>query len=430
MKLFLTGPMVASSADTANEGSIPSLPLRNPGQGGGYVEHPRLYSRRPQKPSPRPQVFSLHCGPGYYKNGNMMNIITNSMMQTGKTCMRKLQLAYELRFRRIRDAAPLRIGAAIHYGLDLYKKNIMEGKKNPAEGVIDAVMLKYNEYEPDEQHRREWEVERVTIAAMLSGYFWRWGERDKEIKYLETESKFEQPIVNPATGKKSRLANVAGVKDGIVDCDGVLMLLEHKTTSYDIDPESDYWKRLRIDSQVSLYVLAARQSGCDIETILYDVLRKPTIKPKRIPVLDAEGMKQVYNNETGERELNKNGSFKQSIADKDTQYLLTRDETPDEYGKRITEDMGERPDFYFARREIPRLDDDLAEYQYELWQMNHIIHDCRKHNRYPRNTQACIGFGRCDYFDVCTGGYDINSGVVPDGFIRVDNIHSELEEGD
>ena len=137
--------------------------------------------------------------------------------------------------------------------------------------------------------------------------------------------------------------------------------------------------------------------------------------------------KQVFSKETGERVLNLNGSVKQSVADKDTQYLLTRDETPDEYGERIMQDIGIRPDFYFARREIPRLESDIVEYQHELWQMAHIINDCRKHNRYPRNTDACIGFGKCDYFDVCTGGYDINSGIAPDGFIKVENIHQELE---
>jgi len=371
---------------------------------------------------------------------NETTITTNSMNQCCNKCKRKLFLFYVCGYRRVRDSAPIRIGSAVHYGLDLYKKNRINGVKvpdgrilcipDPSEGVIDAVMQKYNEHEPDEQYRRDWEIERVTIAAMLSGYFWRWGVRDNDIKYIESEGRFEQDIVNPATGKKSRLARVAGVRDGIVDCDGILKLLEHKTTSKDIDPDSDYWKHLLIDGQISLYMLSARNDEYDIQEILYDVLRKPTIKPTRIPILDADSLKQVYNNETGERELNKNGSVKQSVADKDTQYLLTRDETPDEYGQRITEDMGKRPDFYFARREIPRLEDEIIEYQYELWQMAHIINDCKKYNRYPRNTDACIGIGTCEYFDACTGGYDINSGIPPKGFIKVDNIHAELEQGD
>ena len=105
-------------------------------------------------------------------------------------------------------------------------------------------------------------------------------------------------------------------------------------------------------------------------------------------------------------------------------------ETPAMYGARLTKDIGDRPDFYYARREIPRIQADLDEARYDVWQTAKIIRECQKHNRWPRNTSVCIGFGRCPYFDLCTNGFDIAAGVVPEGFVQLTNVHPELTEGD
>jgi len=360
--------------------------------------------------------------------------ITHSQMQTAKTCLRKEFLAYQLGIRPERSAKPLRIGSAIHWGLDQYKKCMLGNAPVPGGeacyGILCAVQNKYNETRPvNDEYVYDWEIERATVIALLSGYFWRWAEMDADIKYIASEQKFDVPIINPESGRSSRLSTVAGMIDGIVELPGKqIAVMEHKTTSDDLSPDSDYWKRLRIDSQISLYYLAVHQLGFVVETVYYDVIKKPTIKPKNISVLDADGIKQVIDRTTGERLKNKNSTWKQSVSDKETQALLTRPETPDEFQDRLLSDITTRPDFYYARREIPRLDADIEEFQYELWQMTKLLHECQRFNRYPRNTGACVGFGTCAYFDLCTSGYEIGSGIIPDGYVVVDNVHQELEE--
>ena len=325
------------------------------------------------------------------------DVITNSRIQTA-TCLRREYLAYQLRLRPIREANYFRIGRAIHYGIDLYNK----GEKN----IVDAVMFKYEKTKPLD-YIYEWEIEKEVVRTLLVCYMWRWEEMDQDIEIIASEQKFEIPIINPDTGRQSKTAVLAGVIDGIVrfKSTGIKAIKETKTRTGGIEPENDFWKRLRIDNQVSEYFMAAQYLGYDVDTIFYDVMQKPTIRPfKTTP--------------TDKRKYKADGSLYANQRD--------RDETPDEYGNRYLKDIGERPDFFFARREIPRLAEDIKDFQRELWQTIGIMRDCNNHQRWPKKTNLCIGFGKCPYFDLCTSGYDINSGIIPDGFEITDNIHPEL----
>ena len=353
--------------------------------------------------------------------------VTHSEMQCADKCKRMWFFAYIRGLRTILAAAPLRIGSAIHLGLHWAKQRQMGLQPDwDDEEITQRVLVEYDKTKPDSQDQLySWEIERATIAAMFTGYFWRWSEAN-DFVIKQSEMKFNLPIINPATGRASRTSTSAGAIDGEVELpDSRLAVIEHKTTSSDLDPDSDYWKRLRIDSQISHYFISARAMGHPVETILYDVIRKPNFKPKQIAVLDYD-IKQVVDKDTGERLKNKNGSWKQSVSDKETQKLVTRPETPQEYGERVTIDMGERPDFYFQRKEIPRIASDIEEYQYELWQKTRIMHECKINNRYPRDTTACIGFGRCPYFNLCTTGFNCESQEVPEGFKIVSDKHQEL----
>ena len=332
--------------------------------------------------------------------------LTYSEMSTVDKCLRKAFLCYQLGLRPKRDAKPLRIGSTIHKALDYYKRG-----STPDEAT-KRIMFEYSETMPlYEEYMYDWEIERATISAMLTGYFWRWSEMDKDMKIIVSEQTFDLEIINPDTGRRSRTSTVAGKTDGICELlDGRLAIMEHKTNSEDLSAESDLWKSLRIDNQISLYFLAAKRMGYDVQTVLYDVLRKPTKLPFKATPHD-------------KRKYKKDGSLYANMRDKS--------ETPDEYSARIVEDMGNNPDFYFARKEIPRIESDLKEFEYDLWQKTQIIHQCKINNRWPRATGACRGFGKCQYFGLCTSGYDVKSGIVPEGFIQIDDVHTELiEQGD
>lgn len=368
-------------------------------------------------------------------------LLTHSRMQAFKTCPKKHYYAYELAIRPIETAAPLRLGSAIHLGLDLRKQG-----RSGAEAVLAA--MKPYDFRPDwvrdEDTLHAWEVERETVGCLLGAYFWRW-EIDNlppELTVAEvvsSEFSFTTLIRNPATGSTSRLFNLAGKVDAIVRLgDGRLAILEHKTCSEDIAPTADYWHRLRMDQQISLYMHAVQTEGFPVETVLYDVIRKPTIRPELVDVLDENGCKIVIDSATGERcyksNLKKDGTpgaghgEPYQSANKEKGWLLqSRRQTPAEWGEKLSAHIAANPDWYFARREIPRLRDDIREFAEELWQVQQTIRLAQIDGRHYRNTGACrFNNSTCPYFKVCPDGIDQTR--PPAGFERVKSLHPELEQ--
>jgi hypothetical protein len=350
------------------------------------------------------------------------NLLTNSRMTCAKTCLKKHEWRYELGIVPDVEAKPLRMGKAMHRGIELRAKGAAAGE------ATAAVLADYDHYPTPEDPDKAFDfaIERVTIGCLLNGYFWRWDET-MPLEHLATEQAFELPIVNTETGGLCRNFRVAGVMDGVVKApDGRVLVKECKTTSDDLAPDSDYWARLRIDQQISLYFRAAEQLGYKPESVLYDVIRKPSIEPILIPTLDSDGFKIVLD-DAGQRVYLANGKPRQA-GDKEKGWTLqSRRQTPEEYGERLAADIGERPDWYFQRKEIPRLAVDLEEFDAELWMMQGMLRDCQRLGRWPRNTSACIGFGKCPYFQLCTQGWKPGQGLdLPPGYVRTNELHPEL----
>lgn len=337
------------------------------------------------------------------------NILTNSRMSCARQCLRKHWFRYEIGLVPEREADPLRIGSAVHIGLE----SLAAGRT--ADGAVADATARYGETPPwckTDEHFDDWAVECETVAALVAGYAWRWFGVSATETIVCNEQTFDLPIVNPDTGAPSTFWRTMGKIDKIVrTADGRLLIREHKTTGDSIDPDSDYWRRLTIDQQISHYTLAAQMLGHDVEGIDYDVIRKPGIKPRKL----TKAEQQQY--------LNTAVWFNAVIPHGGT---APERETPRMYGARLLFDIGERPDFYYARREIPRLDADMAEYKQELWDQAADLRERRRTGRWYRNSQQCVGFGRCEYLDVCSTGADPYG--PPMGFKITANIHPELHE--
>lgn len=147
-----------------------------------------------------------------------------------------------------------------------------------------------------------------------------------------------------------------------------LYVLERKTTSEDLDFGSVFWRRLLFDSQPSTYVRAARELGHDVQGVLYDVLKKPTLR-------------------------------------------LKKGETPEAFRDRIiAEQYTKEPERFFARKEVVRLDHELDLADAETWAYAEQIHEARKRGRWPRNVDACFSYNSaCEYLPICTGEEDERS---------------------
>ncbi len=342
----------------------------------------------------------------------MKQLLTASRQAAQLTCPRKHFWSYEIGLRRIETGLALRFGSAWHRGMEARWRGATY-ETALAAAIPDGVDLD--------------ELAAETVAALLCGYYHHYGARDTLFSSISPEIEFHQDLPG------SRSFRDAGKIDGIgVLADGRSAIKEHKTTSDDIGPDSDYWMRLRFNPQLLQYVSAARQMGIQIETAIYDVARKPGIQPKQIPMLDDQGRKVVLDS-TGNRVMKKDGQPRES-GDAEKGYVVqSRVETPKEFGDRLFQDTLARPDFYFARREVPILDQDLDEFRAQRLVVSRMIlasraqekHQARRSQAWPRNIGMACDW--CEYAVFCLQNLSVDASNPPTGF-RIGNTNPELKK--
>jgi hypothetical protein len=311
-------------------------------------------------------------------------ILTHSRAACFRACPRRHLFRYEYGLRPVIESAPLRLGKAFALAVEADAKGL---------SVEDAL-----------SGRLEDPFEAALLAAMWTTHRARWAE--EPVEHVAAELPFELPLVNPATGMPSRIWRLGGKIDRIVRlADGRLALMEYKTTSRDFAPGAVYWLRLQLDAQLSLYLLAARELGYDIGTVLYDVTRRPALRPQKATPTES-------------RKYTKGGRL--YVAQRET------DETPEKYATRVSTAMQEDPFSHFARVEIARTDADLVECRAELWNEQLSLREAQRSGRWFRNPEACVSAtGQvCDYLSVCQMT-DLDT-RTPQGFRRTVEMHEEL----
>ena len=312
----------------------------------------------------------------------MTTRLTSTSLSSLRRCPRLYFYRYQLGLSRVRSATPLRFGSAMHKGNEL--RNLGADQ----DAAIAGATVDYAAC-PDWADPVEWAVECESLKALLAGHFWRYSQDN--VQFLAVEQSFEMPLVNPDTGAASRSFTLAGKFDGLVRLpDGRTAVMEYKNVGEDIAPGGEYWLRTRADGQINQYVLGARAIGHDVSTVLFDVTRKPSIR-------------------------------------------LRQNETPQQYGQRLVADIGERPDFYFQRREVPRLEDDIAQFRAELWQQAQQLLEIRR--RAERLADGACAYFRnvgkmtcsyCEFADICLSGIRIDRESPPVGFQVLSDPHPEL----
>lgn len=291
-----------------------------------------------------------------------MKKLTNSQRNTFARCHRAYKFSYVDLMRPVATKDALAFGTAFHALLEQY----WSGKEIVLEG--------------DDTDYTFW-----TLKALIHGYIDKWQVSDSDkYEHVAAEVGFEAPLMNPETGGVSKTWVLAGKIDAIAreKATGKLVIVEHKTTGQDIGPGSDYWRKIPIDGQVSGYYVGAQANGYEVSNCLYDVIRKPTIKPLKATPPE-------------KRKYNKDGSLSKTCRE--------LDETPQEWYERLKADIAERPDYYYARLEVARSEGDLMEYLFDMWAVGREISDAERLDRWSRNPQSCSVYGTCEYFDVCTG---------------------------
>lgn len=339
-----------------------------------------------------------------------LKLVTTSELRTLRRCKLEHHYSYRLGYREIDKAGPLRFGLATHNALEVWWGRETLGNLALTLEAID----RYGEID---------EYERAKCRAMMLAYHARWLDADFEV--LAVEKQFEAPLINPTTGAPSKTYRIGGKIDAIIRLPNEdVFIVEHKTSGVECGFETPYWKKLRLDPQISTYYVGARALGYDVKGCLYDVLRKPAIRPSQIPLLDAEGVKIVLD-ASGERVRTKDGKKWRETADSKQGYVLqTRPETADEFEARCLQTISEDPDRFLVRGEVHRTEEDEKDAAQDLWDQARELRESELAKRFPRNPDACERWGRfCNFFPVCTNAASLDD---PTLYRRTIKQHEEL----
>lgn len=327
----------------------------------------------------------------------MTQTLTHSRLSTFRACPRRHELRYEIGIAPEQDETALRIGTAYHAALEAIDLGRDPEAAIKELGTLDA-------------------YETAMVAAMVAVHQERW--RGDTLEVVATELQFDLPLTNPTTGAATPVWRLAGKIDRIYRLpDGRLAIQDYKTTTEDLSPSSDLWVRLRLDQQMSIYVIAARSLGYDVETILYDVTRRPLQRPQKATPIEERKYTQKAS-KLADGTIRPAGSLYAGQRDVD--------ETAAEFAIRIAEAMRSDLAGYFARHEIARLDSDLDETRAEVWAQQLAIRQAQRSGHWYRNPSACVTPYRCPYIPICHEAA-LRHGQIPAGFRKLEDVHPELQ---
>jgi hypothetical protein len=332
-----------------------------------------------------------------------LEILTNSRFKAFRACKRKHHLRYERGIRPVKEDEDLRFGSLVHALLEHFWLSLLFGTARADGSVLDRLDEITAEIAATDPFDRE------KAYALLDAYAQHW--RDDGLVPIAVEAEFFCPLRNPDSGQVSRVWMLGGKLDVVVrKLSGALALMEHKTSSEDISQGSMYWRRRRMDGQVSIYFAGARALGYDVEECIFDVIGKPPLRPLKATPPEA-------------RRFTKDGRL-------DARQRL-EDETPEQYGARCAEWITENEHKCFVREPIVRLERELLENERDLWQEAKTMRDAEISGRNPRNVDACDLYRKtCEFFEVCSGGASADDTAL---FKIASNPHAELssipEEG-
>lgn len=318
-------------------------------------------------------------------NETPKELLTQSRMSTYLNCQRQHYYRYELGLRPVDDAEALRMGTAIH-----------AVRQKRAEGVPLEEIIPFDDIETFEDAK---------VWALSAAYDKAWTGDADEIATMKPEIEFGP---DPIGGSRSFFK--AGKIDGLATLkDGRLALVEHKTTGEDISDGSDYWLRLSFNQQIYIYWLALYERGIVPDTVIYDVIRKPTIRPKAGET-PKDYAKRILADATGEPVQAKLKSGELAF-------------TPS--GAPKWERHG--AEWYFSRKHIAITAANLEEFKVQVRCVCHNLTYTKAEarnevakgrdpaNAWPRNVNGMV-CDMCAYRAVCHGRTSIDVANPPPGF--------------
>jgi hypothetical protein len=307
-----------------------------------------------------------------------MEKLTNSRLAVFNECPRRHQLQYVEGWRLVKqDSEALVSGTAFHWLQEQWRLNQKRGDES-LPTIAAGEIIQGSAMDP---------YERAKVEAMFLGYVERY--RREPLGFSEVECEWEAPLVHPITGEVSPYFVLGGKMDGIVFREPTRpLILEYKTSTEDISQGSPYWAKKRLDPQISLYHVGAKAKGYEVEGCVYDVTKKPGIKPKQ---------------------LNKTNKVAES---------------PEDFFARCVSVIADSPDEHYVRADIVRTEQELTDSAMDVWEQAEAYRLQREAGIAPRNPASCFKWGRaCVFHSHCCGDLPVQQ---DSRFKKFDNQHPEL----
>jgi hypothetical protein len=299
-------------------------------------------------------------------------VSTYSSWSTFRNCQKKYFWRYIEQIVPLTTEPALVFGALMHRALRVWHETQDEKK------VFDLI----NREQPreDDRGRRDWNLAMAMMAAYAAHY------AKESFKVVFLEKTFRGEILNPDTGFPSKTFFLAGRYDGLVERNGELWLLEHKTAS---SIDSGYLERLWTDFQVSLYKgYVQKEVQKPIAGVLYNILAKPALRQY----------------EAGKT---------RKVAETDQEFQL-----------RLFEKLQEPSMFHREELLIPV--EQIRQIHAELWRLTQIYLEARRSGIWSQNTSFCFHWNKaCPYFPLCRSG---GNPLVKENQYRIEPPHKELED--
>jgi hypothetical protein len=388
-----------------------------------------------------------------------MPSLSASKYQTLQSCRRLFYWEYVRFVERLRQPGARAFGTLYHLGLEAWWKEAGEGDV-PWKSIDEALVAALKAIDGGANHIDTDKYEHAKARAMMIGY--HAVHMNLEFQLLGktgTEEWFSAPLRDP-DGRAVEGWTIQGRKDVIAKLAtrARSSVVEHKSTTSDITPGSDYWIKAGMDGQASIYLEAASASDLGVGDVLWDASRKPDISPERETPEDrremtkGKGCKKCGGSAGGKNGIKKGegmieikkgqknfpaeaagaesvivqcpdckgSGWKPGDEPRFKANVNLQDEPVEEYQQRIAEAIADNPLAYFHMGTITRSEEQLAEMRANLvaaaLEIDYLFERARRDTNgnlstyrarlvFQQNTEKCLNiYGRrCDFIDVCSG---------------------------
>jgi hypothetical protein len=161
-----------------------------------------------------------------------------------------------------------------------------------------------------------------------------------------------------------------------------------------------------------------------IQDCVFDGLHKPGIAPKKLSQKDSKEF--VETGRYFEKKFEVTHSSVGTLVDDELavtepgakEGTFTIRETPEMYGMRLMDDMSERPEFYFGRREVARTKKDIENFQKKIYSIYQGYKFMCRTETWSKDEDQCEATYICEYTGLCYNNVDPTVGDIP-GFKRI-----------